>query len=200
MAYMENHTGEFPVADLGNLLSKLKCHKEKVQDCIGNQDSMNYETFSQLLTNAGLVEHEVATIGRAFAVRQACPANLEYARAVAQEQLRKKNFEDFARWSEACAFEDSSNSGRIGVGSLNTICRAFKLPLTRGILNQLFKLSVDDKGTIDYNQFIDKLNWRDNLASTSDLQMPSTALYGDDGAPVGLQIEKVDCKALLANL
>jgi len=91
-------------------------------------------------------------------------------------------------------------SGRIGVGSLNTICRAFKLPLTRGILNQLFKLSVDDKGTIDYNQFIDKLNWRDNLASTSDLQMPSTALYGDDGAPVGLQIEKVDCKALLANL
>jgi hypothetical protein len=200
MAYMENHTGEFPVADLENLLSKLKCHKEKVQDCIGNQDSMNYETFSQLLTNAGLVEHEVATIGRAFAVRQACPANLEYARAVAQEQLRKKNFEDFARWSEACAFEDSSNSGRIGVGSLNTICRAFKLPLTRGILNQLFKLSVDDKGTIDYNQFIDKLNWRDNLASTSDLQMPSTALYGDDGAPVGLQIEKVDCKALLANL
>merc|ERR1712127_1028177 len=112
------------------------------------KSSYTVETFSQLLTNAGLVEHEVATIGRAFAVRQACPADLEYARAVAQEQLRKKNFEDFARWSEACAFEDSSNSGRIGVGSLNTICRAFKLPLTRGILNQLFKLSVDDKGTI----------------------------------------------------
>lgn len=200
MAYMETHNDEFPVADLMDLLRKLKAHKEKVQDCIGDQQEMDYDTFSHLLISAGLVEHEVATIGRAFAVRQAFPANLEYARAVAQEQLRKKNFEDFARWSEACAFEDISSTGRIEVGSLNTICRAFKLPLTRGILNQLFKLSVDEKGTIDYNQFIERLNWRDNLASTSDLQMPSTALYGDDGAPVGLQIEKVDCKALLASL
>lgn len=200
MAYMESHSEEFPVASLGHLHAKLKSHKEQVQDCIGNADVMDYENFAKNLMAHGLLEHEVATIARKFAVRQALPANIEYARAVAQEQLRKKNFEDFARWQEACAFEDICQSGRINVNTLDTICRAFKLPLTRGILNQLFKLSQDGEGTIDYNQFIEKLNWRDNLASTSDLQMPSTALYGDDGAPIGLAISQVDCKALLASL
>merc|ERR1712164_2872 len=198
--FIIRHADEFPVASLSQLHAKLRQHKEKVQECIGNADVMDYENFAKNLMAHGLLEHEVATIARKFAVRQALPANIEYARAVAQEQLRKKNFEDFARWQEACAFEDICQSGRINVNTLDTICRAFKLPLTRGILNQLFKLSQDGEGTIDYNQFIEKLNWRDNLASTSDLQMPSTALYGDDGAPIGLAISQVDCKALLASL
>ena len=42
------------------------------------------------------------------------------------------------------------------------ICRAFKLPVSGNILAQLFKLSQDADGNIDYKEFINALNWRDN--------------------------------------
>merc|ERR1739848_26184 len=144
------------------------------------------------------IEHEIATLGRMFAVKQPRPASIEYARAVAQEQLRKKNFEDFVRLQEACAFEDSAGTGRIDVQNLRTICRAFKLPLTYSILNQLFSLSQDDNDSIAYGEFIQNLNWRDNQTSSWDMQMGPECLYGNSGKPNGLEIGSIDCKAFLA--
>jgi len=199
MAYMEHHDQEFAVANQDLIMAKLSPHKDKIARVVAGAEHMGYESFYKQLQSCGLVAHEIATLGRAFAVKEASPASIEYTRAVAQEQLRKKNFEDFNRLQEACSFEDSASSGRINVNTLRTICRAFKLPLSRGILDQLFSLS-ESNATIDYKEFIENLNWRDNQTTTTDMQMTPDALYGNSGAPVGIQVNTVDCKAFLAGL
>merc|ERR1711881_368955 len=156
--------------------------------------------FWQNIGQAGAYEGENRRICRRFAVKEPKPASIEYARAVAQEQLRKKNFEDFNRLQEACSFEDSANAGRINVQTLRTICRAFKLPLTQSILAQLFSLSQDDNETIAYGEFIQNLNWRDNQTNSWDVQMGPECLYGHGGSPIGLEVGQIDCKAFLAAL
>lgn len=200
MTYMEEHAGEFPTSDVARAIAKLRPHKEKITSFAGDATTIDYERFSQNLTKLGLIEHEIATLGRRFAVKQPKPASIEYARAVAQEQLRKKNFEDFNRLQEACCFEDSGTTGRINVQTLRTICRAFKLPLTYSILNQLFSLSQDGNGTIAYGDFITNLNWRDNQTNSWDVQMGPECLYGNNGAPTGLCVGQIDCKAFLGQL
>jgi len=200
MTYMEQHENEFPLANTRMIMSKLGAHKDKIAAAAGSSEMVSYESFAKLMSECGLIAQETATLGRSFAVKSATPASLDYTRAVAQEQLRKKNFEDFNRWFEACSFEDSSGTGRINVETVRTICRAFKLPLSGSILNQLFKLSEDANNTIDYKAFIENLNWRDNTMQSADMQMGPDALYGNSGAPVGLQVDNVDCKAFLAAL
>lgn len=195
MAYMENRPSEFPKANVNVILNKLKAHKEAIGSCVSSIETCSYSQFSSCLKETGLVEHEIATIARKFARRIAKPASINYARAIAQEQLRKKIFEDFQRLQEACAFEDLSKTGKINVKTLQTITRAFKLPVSGNILSQLFKLSQDSEENIDYKEFISALNWRDN----QNLEWAETrnrdCLYESDGAPVGLNIEMIDCAA-----
>jgi len=199
MSYMEMHDSEFPVANAGLILAKVGAKRAEIEKCINGRDKIDYEEFSAGLKKLGLIEHEIATLGREFAEKSPVPASIAYARAIAQEQLRKKNFEDFARLQEACRFEDVSNSGRLNVDTLKTICRAFKLPLSYSILNQLFNLSQDSNASVDYHEFILNLNWRDNQTNTCDLKT-ADSLYGNDGAPVGLQVHQVDCQKFLASL
>jgi len=80
------------------------------------------------------------------------------------------------------------------------ICRAFKLPVSGNILAQLFKLSQDADGNIDYKEFINALNWRDNQNNEWASARQNDSLYESDGAPVGLQIEVIDCNNFLAAL
>jgi len=119
---------------------------------------------------------------------------------IAQEQLRKKNFEDFTRLKDSCAFEDVSKTGKIPANLLNTTCRAFKLPLNQNILHRLFDLHIDDDGCIDYNEFIDRLNWRDHQCNNWTDGMSGDSFYGSDGSPVGLNVETVNLKQLKEDL
>jgi hypothetical protein len=198
LGYMEKHSREFQVANKNKILSKLSSKKSEIESVIAGREAVEYNEFCEGLKGLGLIDHEIITLGRSFAEKTPKPADINYARAVAQEQLRKKNFEDFTRLQEACRFEDVSNSGRINVNTLQTICRAFKLPLSLGVLAQLFDLSQDSNKNIDYNEFISNLNWRDNAIANFDQGVDS--LYGNDGAPVGLEIGNVDCKKFLGSL
>merc|ERR1712224_775779 len=76
--------------------AKVTSHKKSIQEC-STDCTCTYENFSEHLKKLGLVEHEIATLGRKYAKRIAKPASIDYAIAVAQEQLRKKIFEDFHR-------------------------------------------------------------------------------------------------------
>jgi hypothetical protein len=193
MNYMESRPEEFPKANVNMILAKLSPHKESIAKC--KTTSCTYSDFCSCLKSSGLVEHEIATIARKFATRIAKPASINYARVVAQEQLRKKIFEDFQRLQEACAFEDLNKSGKVPVQVLQTICRAFKLPVSGNILSQLFKLSQDADENIDYKEFINALNWRDNQNTEWAEARHKDSLYESDGAPVGLNIEMIDCNA-----
>lgn len=200
MQYMEARPNEFSVANVAQILAKLSPHKETIKQVVNNSETCNYPCFSAALKQAGLIEHEIATLARTFARRIAKPASITYARVVAQEQLRKKIFEDFQRLEEACAFEDLSKTGKISVNTMQTTCRAFKLPVSGNILAQLFKLSQDADGNIDYKEFINALNWRDNQNNEWAESRQKDSLYESDGAPVGLQIECIDCNMFIEAL
>jgi len=195
MHYMESRPSEFPKANIDVIMGKLSGRKEQIGAVCNNIETCSYSEFAANLRQAGLVEHEIATIARHFARRIAKPASINYARAIAQEQLRKKIFEDFQRLQEACAFEDLNKTGKIHVKHLQTITRAFKLPVSGNILSQLFKLSQDSEENIDYKEFINALNWRDHQNLEWTEASARDSLYSSDGAPVGLNIEMIDCVA-----
>jgi Ca2+-binding EF-hand superfamily protein len=209
MQYMESRGNEFDKADINSIFTKLKANcsdcdlKQKLSSMfnLDTNTGCTYDQFAEALTSLGLVEHEIATLARRFARRIAKPASIAYARLIAQEQLRKKIFEDFQRLEDACAFEDFDKKGRISAEVLKTTCRAFKLPVSQNVMSQLFNLSSNAEGTIDYKEFIKNLNWRDNKScdDTATLRNRET-LYDSDGAPVGLCIECVDVNQILQSL
>lgn len=196
--YMEAHADEFPYACLDKIIAKIKPHMEEMTAA----NSCSYEEFKIYLSKPQFLlnEHEIATLGRHYGNRTSQPPSLDYACMIAQEQLRKKNFEDFTRLKDSCAFEDVNKSGKIPADLLNTTCRAFKLPLNQNILHRLFDLHIDGEGCIDYNEFINRLNWRDHQCNNWMDGMSGDSLYGSDGSPVGLNVETVNLKQLKEDL
>ena len=125
MQYMEARPNEFNVANVDAILEKVRPHKAAITAVAESKETCNYNCFSTELKKIGLAEHEIATVARKFARRIAKPASINYARVVAQEQLRKKIFEDFQRLEEACAFEDLSKTGKISVSVMQTTGEVF---------------------------------------------------------------------------
>ncbi|XP_009861426.2 EFHC2 protein [Ciona intestinalis] len=169
--YMEQHSNEFPQANLSLILEKMrKATKEKSKDVkeffvLNDPDSsgtIRYESLRNMLAQMGsFSEHEIMTVGRHYAHREPEEVDMQLILAVAQEKLKKKNFEDFVRLQEAFSFEDCGNTGKLAAGELRTICRAFKFPLPEDVLQLLMK-KLSCEGRVDYNNFVSKLNWREN--------------------------------------
>ena len=55
-----------------------------------------------------LAEHEIMTLGRYFSERQDEQVNMSVLLGVAQEQLRKHNFENFTRLKQLMMHHDTS--------------------------------------------------------------------------------------------
>ncbi|CAH1245737.1 EFHC2 [Branchiostoma lanceolatum] len=123
--YMEKHSPEFPVAHVHNILGKLKAQALKNTDDIkqfflrndpNGVGQIPYEVFRNLLTQVcgnKLVEHEIMTLGRYFSERQDEKVNISVLLGVAQEQLRKHNFENFTRLKQLMMHHDTSRTGNI---------------------------------------------------------------------------------------
>ncbi|CAK8698373.1 unnamed protein product [Clavelina lepadiformis] len=169
--YMEEHADEFPSANMSLIAEKLKkATKDKSKDIkeffVLNDPSasgtIRYESLRNLLAQlGGFSEHEIMTIGRNYAHKLAEEVDMTLVLAVAQEKLKKKNFEDFTRLQEAFVFADVGKTGTLPAKELRTICRAFKLPLAEDIL-QVFMSKLSVKDAVDYKNFVSKLNWREN--------------------------------------
>lgn len=180
--YMEKHENEFPVADMSVIMEKLRVAvKDKAKEIKEffvmndpNQgQTVRYESFRNLLAQLNTFsEHEIMTIGRHYAQREPEEVDMPLVLAVAQEKLKKKNFEDFARLQEGLTYEDMYQKGTLPTRSLRVVCRAFKLPLPEDVLQVLLKkLSCNDE--IDYSDFVSKINWRENpIAAVQYQQVP----------------------------
>ncbi|XP_053482797.1 EF-hand domain-containing family member C2 isoform X3 [Ictalurus furcatus] len=123
--YMEQHAEEFPRANAGTILSKLKSIPEEKQKEIKRflalSDSSNtgfipYESFRSLLADMDgqLSEHEIMMLGRIYSVREQPELDVGLMLAIAQSHLKKKQFESFSDMLRAFTHEDRDRHGHPG--------------------------------------------------------------------------------------
>ncbi|KAM6979323.1 EF-hand domain-containing family member C2 [Tautogolabrus adspersus] len=172
-SYMEQHADEFPKANVGNIISKLRSIPEEKQSEIrkfltlsdpGNAGVIPYESFRGLLTglNCGLSEHEVLVLGRSFSERVERPAaDVGLMLAVAQDFLKKKPFDELPAMARAFTHQDRHKTGRLSTKQTRTICKAVHLPLPDKLLGDLLSRFADGDD-IDYHAFLAGLNWLEN--------------------------------------
>ncbi|XP_075960506.1 EF-hand domain-containing family member C2 [Anarhichas minor] len=190
--YMEQHAEEFPKANVGNVLSKLRSLPEEKQSEIrkfltlsdpSNTGFISYESFRGLLTglDCGLSEHEVLVLGRSFSEREQPEADVGLMLAVAQDFLKKKPFEEFPDLDKAFTSRDLQKTGRLSTKETRTICKGFHLPLPEKLLGGLLSKFADGD-EIDYHAFLAGINWIEHLAPTV---MPEDTLKFDVNARSG---------------
>ncbi|KFU84097.1 EF-hand domain-containing family member C2, partial [Chaetura pelagica] len=172
--YMEKNANEFPMAHIGVVLKKLKDIAEprsrEIRQAFAATDSehtkvLNYELFRNLIvsiTDGAFSEHEIITLGRYYGVRDEYELDCHFLLAVAQEQLKKNNFENFEQLSAVFMYNDREKCGVLPRETCRTICKSFKLPLTDDDLQGLLTMFEDDRKQVEYNKLVDGLNWRKN--------------------------------------
>ncbi|XP_061580290.1 EF-hand domain-containing family member C2 [Cololabis saira] len=172
--YMEQHAEEFPKANIGNILSKLRSIPEGKQAEVrkflalgdpGNTGLIPYQSFRSFLMglDCGLTEHEVLVVSRCFSERKQPEEDVGLMLAVAQDFLKRKSFQELHELARAFRQRDRQKTGRLSTKETRNICKAFKLPLPEKLLEDLLsKFADEDK--IDYNAFHAGINWEDHCA------------------------------------
>ncbi|KAM6384024.1 EF-hand domain-containing family member C2 isoform 1-T1 [Alca torda] len=207
--YMEKHTNEFCMADIGIILKKLKDTAEprsrEIRQVFAAADPehskvIEYEPFRNLIasiTDGAFSEHEIITLGRYYSVREEYEMDLHFLLAVAQEQLKKNSFENFEQLSAVFLYNDREKRGVLPHEMCRTICKSFKLPLADDDLQALLTMFEDDHKQVEYKKFVDGLNWREN-------QIPAfqTIKSEDDfsGQPSSLPVKGIKYLPLLDDL
>ncbi|NXH20112.1 EFHC2 protein, partial [Bucco capensis] len=150
--YMEKHANEFPVANIGVILKKLKDitepHLREVRQRFAATDPehtkvIEYDCFRNLIdsiTNGAFSEHEILTLGRCYSVKDDYEVDLHLLLAVAQEQLKKNNFEDFEKLSAVLLYNDLEKCGVLPYKTCRTVCKSFRLPLADEDLQALLTM------------------------------------------------------------
>ncbi|NWS69140.1 EFHC2 protein, partial [Crotophaga sulcirostris] len=150
--YMERHANEFSVADIGVIIKKLKHIAEprskEIRQTFAAADPehtkvIKYDPFRNLIvsiTDGAFSEHEIMTLGRFYSVRDEYEMNLNFLLGVVQEQLRKKNFENFEQLSAVFIYNDREKCGVLPRETCRTICKSFKLPVDNDDLQALLTM------------------------------------------------------------
>ncbi|XP_041856758.1 EF-hand domain-containing family member C2 [Melanotaenia boesemani] len=174
LKYMEQHADEFPKANTGSILSKLRSISEGKQSEIRkfltlsdptNTGFIPYESFRGLLMglDCGLSEHEILVLGRCFSENKQPEVDVGLMLAVAQDILKRKHFEKFPEMVKVFSHHDRRKIGRLSTKETRTFCKAFQLPVPGNLLESLLSKFCDGD-YIDYHAFIAGLNWLEHPA------------------------------------
>ncbi|KAG9485612.1 hypothetical protein GDO78_008610 [Eleutherodactylus coqui] len=149
-SYMEKNVHEFPMADIASIISKLRSIGESnsreikqhfVANDPRNKNEMTYETFS---------------------AQEKLEVDLSLLMAIAQEQLKKKSFENFSKLSDAFVYNDRERKGLLPLQETRIICKAFKIPLEDDFLRLILEKHKETGGQVNYVKLVSGLNWREN--------------------------------------
>ncbi|NXL33731.1 EFHC2 protein, partial [Glaucidium brasilianum] len=211
--YMEKHANEFSVADIGVILKKLKdvteLRSQEIRQVFAATDPehtkvIKYEPFRDLIvsiTDGVFSEHEIRTLGRYYSVREEYEMDLHFLLAVAQEQLKKNNFENFEQLSSVLIYNDREKCGVLPHETCRTICKSFKLPLAGDDLQALLTMFQDDRKQVEYKKLVDGLNWRKNQIPA--FRMIKDPLKTEDdwrGQPPSFAVKRIKYLPLLDDL
>ncbi|XP_026711806.1 EF-hand domain-containing family member C2 isoform X1 [Athene cunicularia] len=211
--YMEKHANEFSVADIGVILKKLKditeLRSREIRQVFAATDPehtkvIKYEPFRDLIvsiTDGVFSEHEIRTLARYYSVREKYEMDLHCLLAMAQEQLKKNNFENFEQLSAVLIYNDHEKCGVLPHERCRTICKSFKLPLAGDDLQALLTMFEDDRKQVEYKKLVDGLNWRKNQIPA--FQMIKNPLKTEDdwrGQPPSFAVKGIKYLPLLDDL
>ncbi|XP_041806902.1 EF-hand domain-containing family member C2 [Chelmon rostratus] len=207
--YMEQHSEEFPKANVGNIISKLRSIPEEKQSEIRKFLALNdpntgfipYESFRGLLMglDCGLSDHEVLVLARCFSEREQPAVDVRLMLAVAQDFLKKKHFEELPEMARAFTHQDRQKTGHLSTAETRTICKAFQLPLPENLLAGLLSKFADGD-QIDYSAFLAGINWAEHRTPPV---MPEDTLRFDVNARFGasgVTVKNVNYSAFLGDV
>ncbi|ESP05007.1 hypothetical protein LOTGIDRAFT_211798 [Lottia gigantea] len=209
--YMEEHSSEFPLANINQAIQKIKSKigssMEDVRSFFARNDphgagAINYEQFHSLLKqiDSNLSEQEIMTIARYYSNRQGDnsidPAKMM---AIIQEQLRKNNFEDFAKLQDGLQYEDKEKSGLLNAEVIRTVFSSHHVPLPDDLVRAVLLVAPGDgSGNVSYAEFISLINWKDNPAPP--VQYTATQDENWAGTQTKNQIHSISYEALLKDI
>lgn len=191
--YMENHPDEFMTSNINLIMSKLRSKvsgkgSELRNFCARNDpdatSSIAFDQARSLLQQCGanLVDHEIITICRHYALRSDSGVSGEKVLGAAQSELRKYNFDLFDKLSESAQHEDAKRSGRLMAEQLRVISKILRMPLANDLLCAVMEVTgVADDGSIDHVAFIRNLNWRDNPITCMETAIDQDEAWSETG-------------------
>jgi len=175
---MEQNPQMFPYSSPPNVLSHLRSFVQADTipaltnslerfDGLGT-GTMNFHSFYSAVrevVGSNLVDQEIITLARAYATKKSKEYDSQSISAVAQDHLRKNNFEAFQKLTEVLQSSDSYNHAdrSLTVNDTRCILKGFKLPLPDYLLDMLLQNVRNEAGNIDLNALLSTINWRENI-------------------------------------
>jgi len=108
-----------------------------------------------------LVDHEIITLARYYAQKNFKEHDIYSIVSVAQDHLRKNNYEHLLPLKENLISRDRNGSGRLPAEDVRIGIRSVHVPLPDYLLNTLIKRMTQEDGCIEYNDVLNALNWRE---------------------------------------
>ncbi|CAF0744089.1 unnamed protein product [Rotaria sp. Silwood1] len=169
---MEKESYLFPVSNQRLVLEKLRQFLTNNSDSVAQFEQhdphrkgyFGYETFYYLMKNlAGhiLVDHEIITLARYYAQKSLKEHDIYSIVGVAQEHLRKHNYEHLLPLKENLIKRDRNRNGRLPAEEVRIAIRSVHVPLPDYLLNTLINRMTQEDGCIEYNDVLSALNWRE---------------------------------------
>ncbi|XP_014861564.1 PREDICTED: EF-hand domain-containing family member C2 [Poecilia mexicana] len=210
LGYMELHSDEFPITNVGTIFSKLRSISEDKQNEVRaflshntpvNGGFVSFESFRDLVMglNCGLTEHEVLVLARRFSEHPAPKEDVTLMLSVAQHYLRRNRFEDYNLLSARFVHSDRQKSERLPAEEVRNICKAFMLPIPESLLEALLT-EYADGGGIDYHGFVAGLNWLEHPAPavmTDDILKYEVSARFDGGRSA---LKNINCSSLVKEI
>lgn len=173
---MEKESAHFSVSNPKYILEKLRQFFANNSDAAAQFEQhdpqhkgfFGYETFYYLVKNLLgdlLVDHEIITLARAYAQKSFKEHDIYSIVAVAQEHLRKHNYEHVSPLKENLFARDRNGNGRLPAEEVRIAIRSVHVPLPDYLLNTLITRMTQEDGCIDYNDIVDAFNWRQKPVS-----------------------------------
>ncbi|XP_065178970.1 EF-hand domain-containing family member C2-like [Sycon ciliatum] len=170
--YMEENAHEFQQSDIGSIVATIRAEAMEREDAFrssfeeglhSGDSKMESAEFTAILANLvpRLIGHEVMTVARYYSDPKATGVAVETVAATAQEQLKKVNFESFARLLDIFRYEDEARSGHLPRSDVRRLCMSFKVPLTKEVLGTLLdRCPRNEQDELNYEALVDAINWR----------------------------------------
>lgn len=154
-SFMEKNPSMFPYSNSSQVLSKLRSisnsetipilHSNLLKNDTFQSGSVRFGAFySSVKEIAGnqLNDQEIITLARSYSVKKKQEYDFQSVAAVAQEHLRKNNFELFPKLREVLQDCDSFNrqDQSLSVNDARCVIKGFKLPIPEYLLDMLLQL------------------------------------------------------------